>query len=110
MSEVIVVIGAGLIGQAIARRVSAGKHVVLGDLHLENADAAARPGSAWRRRARLPQKGEAPLSRGSRHRLRVKAGPARSDGPACRLCTDQVGKDVVGGQAQARRPDAGAMS
>ena len=30
VSEVIVVIGAGSIGQAIARRVSAGKHVVLG--------------------------------------------------------------------------------
>ena len=41
MSEVIVVIGAGSIGQAIARRVSAGKHVVLADLHDENADAAA---------------------------------------------------------------------
>ena len=32
MKEVIVVIGAGSIGQAIARRVSAGKHVVLADL------------------------------------------------------------------------------
>jgi predicted dinucleotide-binding enzyme len=29
---VMVVIGAGSIGQAIARRVSAGKHVVLADL------------------------------------------------------------------------------
>lgn len=41
MSEVTVVIGAGQIGQAIARRVSAGKHVVLADLHQTNADAAA---------------------------------------------------------------------
>ena len=41
MSEVIVLIGAGSIGQAIARRVSAGKHLVLADLHRENADAAA---------------------------------------------------------------------
>jgi len=41
MSEVIVVIGAGSIGQAIARRVSAGKHVVLADLRVENAEAAA---------------------------------------------------------------------
>ena len=41
MSQVIVVIGAGQIGQAIARRISAGKHVVLADLHKENADAAA---------------------------------------------------------------------
>src|SRR5437764_1038600 len=37
-----VVIGAGSIGQAIARRVSAGRHVVLADLRPENADAAAR--------------------------------------------------------------------
>ncbi|HZX59062.1 MAG TPA: SDR family oxidoreductase [Mucilaginibacter sp.] len=42
MKNVIVVIGAGSIGQAIARRVSAGKHVLLADLRLENADAAAK--------------------------------------------------------------------
>ncbi|TSD99235.1 SDR family oxidoreductase [Skermania sp. ID1734] len=41
MSEVVVVIGPGLIGQAIARRVSAGKKVVLADLRRENAEAAA---------------------------------------------------------------------
>lgn len=41
MTDVIVVIGAGSIGVAIARRVSAGKHVLLADLRLENADAAA---------------------------------------------------------------------
>ena len=41
MGEVVVVIGAGSIGQAIARRVSAGKHVLLADLRQENADAAA---------------------------------------------------------------------
>jgi NAD(P)-dependent dehydrogenase (short-subunit alcohol dehydrogenase family) len=35
------VIGAGSIGQAIARRVSAGKRVLLADLRQENADAAA---------------------------------------------------------------------
>ncbi|WP_085728517.1 SDR family oxidoreductase [Pseudomonas sp. R37(2017)] len=40
--KVTVVIGAGSIGQAIARRVSAGKHVVLADLRQENADAAAK--------------------------------------------------------------------
>jgi NAD(P)-dependent dehydrogenase (short-subunit alcohol dehydrogenase family) len=40
--NVVVVIGAGSIGQAVARRVSAGKHVLLSDLHLENADAAAK--------------------------------------------------------------------
>jgi NAD(P)-dependent dehydrogenase (short-subunit alcohol dehydrogenase family) len=37
-----VVIGAGSIGQAIARRVSTGKHVVLADLRKENAEAAAK--------------------------------------------------------------------
>jgi NAD(P)-dependent dehydrogenase (short-subunit alcohol dehydrogenase family) len=40
--NVVVVIGAGSIGQAIARRISAGKHIVLADLRLENADAAAK--------------------------------------------------------------------
>jgi NAD(P)-dependent dehydrogenase (short-subunit alcohol dehydrogenase family) len=42
MMNVIVVIGAGSIGQAIARRVSAGKHVLLADLRQENADMAAK--------------------------------------------------------------------
>ncbi len=42
MTNVIVVIGAGSIGQAIARRVSVGKHVLLADLRRENADAAAK--------------------------------------------------------------------
>jgi hypothetical protein len=35
------VIGTGSIGQAIARRVSVGKHVLLADLRQENADAAS---------------------------------------------------------------------
>jgi NAD(P)-dependent dehydrogenase (short-subunit alcohol dehydrogenase family) len=42
MTQVVVVIGAGSIGQAIARRVSAGKHVLLADLRLDTADAAAQ--------------------------------------------------------------------
>jgi NAD(P)-dependent dehydrogenase (short-subunit alcohol dehydrogenase family) len=42
MTHVIVVIGAGSIGQAIVRRVGAGKHVLLADLRQENADAAAK--------------------------------------------------------------------
>lgn len=42
MTSVIVVIGAGSIGQAIVRRVSAGKHVLLADIRQENADAAAK--------------------------------------------------------------------
>jgi NAD(P)-dependent dehydrogenase (short-subunit alcohol dehydrogenase family) len=41
MTNVIVVIGAGQIGQAIARRVGVGKHVVLADMRLDNASAAA---------------------------------------------------------------------
>ena len=41
MIQVVVVIGAGSIGQAIARRVSAGKHVLLADLRQDNVDAAA---------------------------------------------------------------------
>lgn len=42
MDEVIVVIGPGQIGQAIARRVGIGKHVLLADLREENAKAAAK--------------------------------------------------------------------
>ena len=41
MPEVVVVIGAGSIGQAIARRVSPGRHVVLADIRSEQAEAAA---------------------------------------------------------------------
>ncbi len=42
MSEVVVVIGAGAIGQACARRVSAGRRVLLADLNVANAEAAAK--------------------------------------------------------------------
>ncbi len=42
MTNVIAVIGAGSIGQAIVRRVAAGKHVLLADIRQENADAAAK--------------------------------------------------------------------
>src|SRR5271155_5263522 len=42
MTKLIVVIGPGSIGQAIARRVGAGKHVLLADLRQENANAAAK--------------------------------------------------------------------
>lgn len=41
MKEIVVLIGAGSIGQAIARRVGAGKHIVLGDLRLEVAEQVA---------------------------------------------------------------------
>jgi NAD(P)-dependent dehydrogenase (short-subunit alcohol dehydrogenase family) len=42
MADVIVVIGPGSIGQAIARRVSAGRHVMLADIRIDNAEAAAK--------------------------------------------------------------------
>jgi NAD(P)-dependent dehydrogenase (short-subunit alcohol dehydrogenase family) len=42
MKEVIVVVGAGQIGQAIARRVGAGKHVLLASLDEQQAIAAAQ--------------------------------------------------------------------
>jgi NAD(P)-dependent dehydrogenase (short-subunit alcohol dehydrogenase family) len=42
MKEVVVVIGPGSIGQAIARRVGAGRHVVLADLREAHALAAAK--------------------------------------------------------------------
>jgi NAD(P)-dependent dehydrogenase (short-subunit alcohol dehydrogenase family) len=41
MREVVVVIGPGQIGQAIARRVGVGKHLLLADKHEVNAKAAA---------------------------------------------------------------------
>jgi NAD(P)-dependent dehydrogenase (short-subunit alcohol dehydrogenase family) len=42
MKDVIVVVGAGSIGQAIARRISAGKKVLLADLWQDNTEAAAK--------------------------------------------------------------------
>jgi NAD(P)-dependent dehydrogenase (short-subunit alcohol dehydrogenase family) len=42
MKQVLVVIGPGQIGQAIARRVGVGKHVVLADLREDNAKVAAK--------------------------------------------------------------------
>ena len=41
MTEVVVVIGAGQIGQAIARRVGVGKRIVMADMREDNAKAAA---------------------------------------------------------------------
>jgi NAD(P)-dependent dehydrogenase (short-subunit alcohol dehydrogenase family) len=41
VNDVVVLVGAGSIGQAIARRVGAGKHVVVADLREANAEAAA---------------------------------------------------------------------
>jgi saccharopine dehydrogenase-like NADP-dependent oxidoreductase len=42
MKQVVILLGAGSIGQAIARRVSTGKHLVLADYKLENAQIAAK--------------------------------------------------------------------
>lgn len=42
MTKVVVVIGPGSIGQAIARRIGAGKHLLLADLREDNAEAAAK--------------------------------------------------------------------
>ncbi len=41
-NDVVVLIGTGSIGQAIARRIGTGRHIVLADLRLEAADAAAK--------------------------------------------------------------------
>jgi NAD(P)-dependent dehydrogenase (short-subunit alcohol dehydrogenase family) len=42
MKNVIVLVGAGSIGQAIARRIGAGKQILLSDLRQENVDMAAK--------------------------------------------------------------------
>jgi len=42
MTQVIVVIGAGSIGQAIVRRVGAGKNILLADIRQDNANLAAK--------------------------------------------------------------------
>ena len=42
MKQVSVLVGAGSIGLAIIRRVSAGKHIVLADYSIENAQRAAK--------------------------------------------------------------------
>ena len=44
VKKVSVLVGAGSIGQAIIRRVSAGKHIVLADYRLENAEQALPQG------------------------------------------------------------------
>jgi NAD(P)-dependent dehydrogenase (short-subunit alcohol dehydrogenase family) len=41
MNDVVVVVGAGFIGQSIARRVGAGKHLLLANLTQESSDQAA---------------------------------------------------------------------
>ena len=46
MSAVVVVVGAGSIGQAIARRLSAGKRVVMADLHREKLSVANAAGAS----------------------------------------------------------------
>ncbi|HYP85995.1 SDR family oxidoreductase [Variovorax sp.] len=41
MKQIVIVIGPGLIGQAIARRIGTGKHLILADVRAQNAEAAA---------------------------------------------------------------------
>ena len=55
--DVVVLIGTGSIGQAIARRIGAGRHVVLADLRIEAAEQAA-----WRG----VSQDALPLARGTR--------------------------------------------
>ena len=40
--EVVVLVGSGQIGQAMARRVGSGRHIVLADVKQEHADQAAK--------------------------------------------------------------------
>ncbi len=48
MKQVSVLVGAGSIGQAIIRRVSAGKHIVLADLlHRECSASSKDIGGCW---------------------------------------------------------------
>ena len=56
MTNVIVLIGAGQIGQAIARRVGVAKHVLLADMRPDNANAAADVLGKATRSQRLPWK------------------------------------------------------
>lgn len=41
MKKTVVLVGAGSIGQAIARRIGAGKHIVIADYSIDNAEKAA---------------------------------------------------------------------
>ena len=41
MKDIVVVVGAGFIGQSIARRVGAGKHLLLANLTQESSEQAA---------------------------------------------------------------------
>ncbi len=50
--NVVVAIGAGSIGRALAHRMGAGKHVMLADLRPENATAAAKKGDKHATNAR----------------------------------------------------------
>ena len=66
MKQVSVLVGAGSIGQAIIRRVSAGKHIVLADYSEENAQRAAKTlenAGHWRMRALSVQPYDATLAR-----------------------------------------------
>jgi NAD(P)-dependent dehydrogenase (short-subunit alcohol dehydrogenase family) len=49
MKNVLVVIGSDQIGQAIARRVEVGKHILLADLRQESVDAQQKFSGNWKR-------------------------------------------------------------
>jgi len=85
--EVIVVIGAGQIGQAIARRVAVGKHVILADMRPENAQALA--------------KDELTGPRGAGYRRMIQLAPAKRAGTP-----DEVGT----GGALLMGPDGGFIT
>ena len=92
MKSIIVVIGPGSIGQAIARRVGAGKHVLLADLRPENAKvrspaiASARSPPSRTRRSRRRLLNNSSRSRSCspiRSRTRCTRTSSRSAGTRC---------------------------
>lgn len=82
----IVVIGVGSIGQAIARRISAGKQVLLADLDQSNADAAAEVlGNAGFEVSTLT------VDVSSRHSVQALAGKAAALGEMSRASSTRRG-------------------
>ena len=79
MKDVIVVIGAGQIGQAIARRVGVGKHVLLADMRQENAERGGR-GPGQRRIRGERRDGRRVLARGRACARRDGHGSGRRHG------------------------------
>ena len=108
MTDVIVVIGAGQIGQAIARRVGVGKRIVLADMRPDNANAAAQVlGNAgydlrpsMRRRATLSMDSSRDHEPGRRHRAdpccrRLAYAGVTGDDPQSRSKLSQTNWNVL---------------